>query len=187
MASAKKLQEQGVAAFRKEDYAAALEKFNEALAATTDDPTLTAQIYNDIGVTQKQLEDFPAAHAALDEAWNRFVELNDKKGQAQTLGNRAAVLEDEELLEEAVETYKQSATMLEEIGESEMAMYVWQSVSRLRMGQKQYIAAIGAYEEGVENMPESSFKRKVLQRLLRLPGNMLGGSFGGSTESEEDE
>jgi tetratricopeptide (TPR) repeat protein len=184
--TAKKLQEQGVAAFRKENYEAALAKFNEALVAAADDPKLTAEIYNDIGVTQKQLEDFPAAHAALDEAWNRFTELDDKKGQAQTLGNRATVLEDEELLEEAVETYKQSATLLEEIGENEMAMYVWQAVSRLRMGQKQYIAAIGAYEEGVENMPKGSFKRKILQQLMKLPGNMLGGSFRGSSEPEDD-
>lgn len=185
--TAKKLQEQGVAAFRKEDYEVALAKFNEALSAAADDPKLTAEIYNDIGVTQKQLEDFPAAHAALDEAWNRFSELDDKKGQAQTLGNRAAVLEDEALPEEAVEAYKQSATMFEEIGESEMAMYVWQAVSRLRMGQKQYIAAIGAYEEGVENMPKGSFKRKVLQQLMKLPGNMLGGSFTSNAEPEEDE
>lgn len=185
--TAKKLQEQGVAAFRKEDYEAALDKFNESLSAATDDPKLTAEIYNDIGVTQKQLEDFTAAHEALDEAWNRFTGLDDKKGQAQTLGNRAAVLEDEGLLEEAVETYKQSATMLEEVGESEMAMYVWQAVSRLRMEQKQYIAAIGAYEEGVENMPEGSFKRRVLQQLLKLPGNMLGGSVKSSPEPEEDE
>jgi hypothetical protein len=97
------------------------------------------------------------------------------------------VLEDEGALEEAIETYKQSATMLEEVGESEMAMYVWQAVSRLRMEQKQYIAAIGAYEEGVENMPEGSFKKKVLQQLLKLPGNMLGGSGKGSVEPEEDE
>jgi len=185
--TAKQLQEQGVAAFRKENYEAALAKFNEALLAAGDDPKLTAEIYNDIGVTQKQLEDFPAAHAALDEAWDRFIELDNKKGQAQTLGNRAAVLEDEELLEEAVETYKQSAAMLEEIGESEMAMYVWQAVSRLRMEQKQYIAAIGAYEEGIDNMPEGSFKRKVLQQLLKLPGNMLGGSVKSSSEPEDDE
>lgn len=183
--TAKILQEQGVAAFRKEDYEAALAKFNEALSAATDDPQLTAQIYNDIGVTQKQLEDFPAAHAALDEAWNRFVELDDKKGQAQTLGNRAAVLEDEELLEEAVETYKQSATLLEEIGESEMAMYVWQAISRLRMKQGQYIAAIGAYEEGVENMPEKSLKRKFLRQILKMPGSLLGG--GGQDRGPEQE
>jgi tetratricopeptide (TPR) repeat protein len=185
--TAKKLQEQGVAAFRKENYEAALDKFNEALSAAGDDAKLAAEIYNDIGVTQKQLEDYPAAHEALDEAWDRFTALDDKKGQAQTLGNRAAVLEDEESFEEAVETYKQSATMLEEVGESEMAMYVWQAVSRLRMEQKQYIAAIGAYEEGVENMPEGSFKRKILQQLLKLPGNMLGGSSKASAASEDDE
>ena len=185
--TAKKLQEEGVAAFRKGNYQAALAKFNEALPEAAGDPKLTAEIYNDIGVTRKQQEDFPAAHAALDQAWDRFVELADKKGQAQTLGNRAAVLEDEGSLEEAVETYKQSAAMFEEIGENEMAMYVWQAISRLRMDQKQYIAAIGAYEEGVDNMPESSFKKKVLRQLLKLPGSMLGGPGQSSTEPDDDD
>ena len=48
----------------------------------------------------------------------RFIELESTKGQAQALGNRASVYEAEGRLEEAVETYKESATMLEEIGES---------------------------------------------------------------------
>jgi hypothetical protein len=55
------------------------------------------------------------------------------------------------------------------------------------MEQKQYIAAIGAYEEGIENMPEGSFKRKILQQLMKLPGNMLGGSFASNAEPEEEE
>ena len=75
--------------------------------------------------------------------------------------------------------------MLEEVGESEMAMYVWQAVSRLRTKQGQYIAAIGAYEEGIENMPEGSLKRKVLRQILKLPGSMLGLS-GPSDKSEQD-
>lgn len=185
--TAKKLQEQGVAAFRKGNYQAALDTFNEALALAGDDAKLTAEIYNDIGVTQKQLKDFAAAHAALNEAWNRFTNLGDENGRAKTLGNRAAVLEDEGLLDEAVETYKQAAAMLEETGESEMAMYVWQAISRLRMEQKQYIAAIGAYEEGVENMPEGSFKKKILQQLLKLPGNMIGGGGRGGANPEEED
>ncbi len=185
--TAKKLHEQGVSLFRQEKYQAALEKFNEALAAAGDDTQRAAEIYNDVGVVQKQLEDFPAAHQALDEAWRRFVDLDHKKGQAQTLGNRASVYEAEEKQEEAVETYKESATMFEELGESQMAMYVWQAVSRLRMNQKQYIAAIGAYEEGIQNMPEGSFKKKVMQQLLKLPGNMLGGTFGTSTDKSDEE
>jgi hypothetical protein len=64
--------------------------------------------------------------------------------------------------------------LLEEIGESEMAMYVWQAVSRLRTRQGQYIAAIGAYEEGIQNMPKDSLKRKVLQKIMKLPGSVLG-------------
>lgn len=185
--TAKKYQEQGVALFRKGDYEAALDKFNEALDSAADDAKQSAEIYNDLGVTYKQLEDFPAAHEALDKAWDGFTELADEKGQAQTLGNRAAVYEAEGLLNEAIETYKESATMLEEVGESEMAMYVWQAVSRLRMEQKQYIAAIGAYEEGVDNMPEGSFKKKMLQQLLKLPGNMIGGSGKSGNEPDVDE
>lgn len=179
--TSKKLHEQGVALFRQEKYEAALQKLTEALQATASQSQQAAEVYNDLGVIHKQLEDFPAAYQALDQAMNLFTQLHNKKGQAQTLGNRASVYEAEGLTEEAVETYKQSAAMLEELGESDMAMYVWQAVSRIRTKQGQYIAAIGAYEEGIENMPKGSFKRKVLQQLLKLPGGMLG-----STGKSED-
>lgn len=172
--SAKKLQEQGVALFRQGKFEAAAEKLNEALQNAVDQPQQSAEIYNDLGVTYKQLANYPAAHQALDEAMTRFTQLQEKKGQAQTLGNRASVFEAEGRLDEAVEIYKQSAAMLEEVGESEMAMYVWQAISRLRTKQGQYIAAIGAYEEGIENMPEGSLKRKVLQKIMKLPGSVLG-------------
>ena len=185
--SAKKLHEEGVSLFRKGKLEAALEKLGEALQVAEGATRQTAEIYNDMGVIQKQLENYPAAHQALDEAMARFTELEDRPGQAQNLGNRAAVFEAEGQLEEAIEYYKQSATMLEEVGENEMAMYVWQAVSKLRMKQGQYIAAIGAYEEGIENMPESSFKRKVLQQILKVPGSMFGGLGGGKDKSDQDE
>ena len=183
--SSKQLQEQGVALFHKGKFEAALQKFNEALEAAADQAKQTAEIYNDMGVTHRQLADYAAAHQALDEAMTLFTQLQDKKGEAQTLGNRASVYEAEGRLDEAVDTYKKSAAMLEEVGESEMAMYVWQAVSRLRTKQGQYIAAIGAYEEGIENMPEGSLKRKVLRQILKLPGSMLGLS-GPSDKSEQD-
>jgi tetratricopeptide (TPR) repeat protein len=183
--SSRKLHKEGTALFRKRDYETALQKFKEALPDAADDVKHAAEIYNDIGVTHKELEDYPAAYAALDEAMTRFTALDDRKGQAHTLGNRASVYEAEGLSDDAIEAYKKSATMLEELGENEMAMYVWQAVSRLRMQQGKYIAAIGAYEEGVENMPKSSFKRKILKQILKMPGSMLGGA-GKSSESDQD-
>ena len=182
----RKLHEEGVALFRKGQPEAALAKFQEALSHATNDPHHTAEIYNDLGATYKELKQYEAAYEALDESSKSFIELDDKKGQAQALGNLASVLEAEGLLEEAVDAYKQSATMLEDMGQGELAMYVWQAVSRLRMKQKQYIAAIGAYEEGVENMPEGSIKKKILGRLLRMPGSFMGG-LGGAAQDEEDE
>jgi tetratricopeptide (TPR) repeat protein len=180
-----KLHQQGIDLFRQGKYQAALDKLNEALRETGDDARSAAEIYNDIGVTYKQLEDYAAAHQALDEAQRRFDELADQKGQAQTLGNRAVVYEAEGLAEQAVETYKQSATLFESLGENEMAMYVWQAISRLRMNQKQYVAAIGAYEEGIENLPDTSLKKKILQQILKIPGGMLGGPGKGSQRGQD--
>lgn len=84
--SAKKLQEQGVALFRKGKFEAALEKFNEALQAAVDQPQQAAEIYNDLGVTYKQLTNYPAAYQALDEAMTRFTQLQEKKGPGADSG-----------------------------------------------------------------------------------------------------
>lgn len=183
-----KLHQEGVELFRKGKIEEALDRLNQALAAAADNSLHAAEIYNDLGVVHRELEDYPAAHQALDEANARFAALDNQKGLAQVLGNRAAVFEAEGQLEKAVDAYKESASMLEELGESEMAMYVWQAVSRLRTKQGQYIAAIGAYEEGVSKMPKSSFKRKVLEKILKAPASLLGGSTaGGKSDDDNDD
>jgi len=183
---AEKYHQEGVELFRAGHYEEAVERLQLALE-NENDVHSQAEIYNDLGVVHKELEDLASATHAFDEAMNRFVELADKKGQGQTLGNRAAAQQAAGDPEQAVETYKQAAALLEEAGENEMAMYVWQAISRLRMQQKQYIAAIGAYEEGVENMPQHSIKRKIMQQLLKVPGNMLGGKFKSDQPDKDDE
>ncbi|RME97913.1 MAG: tetratricopeptide repeat protein [Chloroflexi bacterium] len=170
------LHQQGVDLFRQDNPEAALEKLKAALEIAPEGSAKAAEICNDLGVVYRELEDYESAHQSLDKAMSLFTQLDNAKGQAQTLGNRAALLESQDKLEEAVEMYKKSAAMFEDLGENDMAMYVWQAVSRLRTGQGQYIAAIGAYEEGVSNMPKGSFKRKILEKILKAPGAFLGGA-----------
>jgi tetratricopeptide (TPR) repeat protein len=184
MSDAKNLHEAGVALFREGEPEAALEKLTAALTEAVENPRKQAEIYNDIGVVQRDLEAYAAAHLALDQAMELYTTLNDQKGQAQTWGNRGAVLEDEERYEEAVAAYKQSARMLEAVGENSMAMYVWQAISRLRANQGEYLAAIGAYEEGVDNMPDNSLKKKVLKTILQAPTGFLGGGGGGAASPD---
>ncbi len=175
MSSTKELHQAGISQFRQGNMEAALEKLQQALQSAPENSRPQAEVYNDLGVVYRELKDFDAAFDALDEAMAIFNELGDAKGQAQALGNLGALLEAEEDYDAAVNSYKQSAKLLEELGESEMAMYVWQAISRLRTRQGQYVAAIGAYEEGVENMPKG-FKRSALEKLLKMPGKLLGGT-----------
>ena len=100
---ADKLHKDGIKLFRREKPEAAIEKFTQALEATDGDARKSAEIYNDIGVAYRDMKDYPAAYNALDEAMSRFTELGDKKGQAQTLGNRGAVLQAQGEMEKAVE------------------------------------------------------------------------------------
>lgn len=181
--TAKKLHEDGVKLFRRGQLEEALQKFQEAVTHADETSRQRAEIYNDMGVVQTQLEDYEAAYEALDEALDRFTALQDKKGQGQTLGNLGATLQAEGDLEEAVQTYKMAATLLEEVGENDMAMYSWQAVSKIRMKQGQYIAAIGAYEEGIENMPKNSFKRKIMRQILKAPNSFLGS--GGQDQAKD--
>jgi tetratricopeptide (TPR) repeat protein len=187
MSQTKQLHEAGVALFRKGEPEAALAKLQAALQMAEDSPRQQAEIYNDIGVVQRDLEDYAAAHHALDQALALFTTLGDQKGRAQTWGNRGAVLEGEAQYEEAVVAYKQAAQMLEAVGENNMAMYVWQAISRLRASQGEYLAAIGAYEEGVENLPDSSLKKKVLKTILQAPTSFLGGGGGRSPQQDDED
>jgi hypothetical protein len=43
------------------------------------------------------------------------------------------------------------------------------------MNQGQWLSAIAAYEEGIENMPDRSLKRGLLKRILSLPGGLMRG------------
>jgi hypothetical protein len=43
------------------------------------------------------------------------------------------------------------------------------------MKQGQWLPAIAAYEEGIENLPDRSLKKGLLKRILRLPGGLLRG------------
>ncbi|MCB0209067.1 MAG: tetratricopeptide repeat protein [Anaerolineae bacterium] len=183
--TAKKLHEDGVTLFRRGQLEEAFQKLQEALQNADEDSRQKAEIYNDLGVIHTQREDYEAAYEALNEAMERFTDADDRKGQGQTLGNLAATLQAEGDLERAVESYKMAATYLEEAGENNMAMYVWQAISKIRMKQGQYIAAIGAYEEGIEKMPQNSFKRKIMRQILKAPNSLLGG--GGSTDEADDD
>ena len=177
MADLAKLHALGITHFRAGRFEDAAQALAEAYAAAeaAGDRQRAAEILNDMGVTRRELAEWVQAEAALDKAYLILVELGNVKGKAQVIGNLGSVYEGQERYEEAVDAYKQSATMFEQVGDSDSAMYAWQALSRLRLKQGQWLPAIAAYEEGIENLPDRSLKKGLLKRILRLPGGMLRG------------
>jgi tetratricopeptide (TPR) repeat protein len=176
MSNSKKLQKEGVNAFHGGDYETAMSKFEAAYAAAQEEGNAQRQteILNDLGVIRKQTGNLEGAFEALEMALEQYQERGDKKGEAQVLGNLGMVEEAAEQYEDAVQSYLDSAALFEELGEHELAMYSWQALSRLRLRQKEWIAAIAAYEEGISHLPDRSMKKKMLEKLLKLPTKMMG-------------
>ncbi|PWH13642.1 MAG: hypothetical protein DDG58_13660 [Ardenticatenia bacterium] len=174
----KKLHVEGIQHYRAKRYAVAVQSFEAACRAAEQagERHHLAEVLNDLGVAWRELGEWDAAQRALEAAYTLFGELQDTRGQAQALGNLASVHEGRGDYAAAAEAYRESAQMFEALGESELAMYTRQALSRLHLEHKQWLTAIAAYEEGIEAMPDRSLKKKVLQQLMQLPGRwLLGG------------
>jgi tetratricopeptide (TPR) repeat protein len=172
-----KLHALGITHYRAGRFRDAAQAFGDALAAAeaSGDRARAAEILNDLGVTRRELAEWVQAEAALEKAYVIFAELGNVQGKAQVMGNMGSVFEGQERYEDAVEAYKESARMFEQIKDGDSAMYAWQALSRLRMKQGEWLPAIAAYEEGIENLPDRSLKKGLLKRILRLPGGLLRG------------
>jgi len=176
MKNLEKLQKEGVDAFRAGNFELAEEKFLALIDAATaeNNPAKVAEAHNDLGVVRKQLGDIDGALIALDFALDYYQSVDDARGEAQVLGNFGMVEEAAGKIEDAIQSYLDSAAIFEELGDSEMAMYSWQALSRLRLKNKDWINAIAAYEEGIAHLPDNSIKKKIVQTLLKTPGAFLG-------------
>ncbi len=175
MTNLDKLHKAGIKAFRAENYELAQEKFLALIEVATieNDLAKVAEANNDLGVVRKQLGDIDGALEALHAALKYYQDIDDERGEAQVLGNFGMVEEAAEKYEDAIQSYLDSATIFEELGDSEMAMYSWQALSKLRLKNKEWIAAISAYEAGIAHLPDSSFKKKLVQTLLKTPSKFF--------------
>lgn len=176
MDSSESLQKQGIEAFRIGDYEEARTYFQAALksAKAEGDRKKEAEALNDLGVIRKELDDLDGAFEALQTALDIYGDLEDDRGEAITLGNLGKVEEAAGKNEDAIQSYIEAAAIFEELGETDLAMYCWQALSRLKINQRDWIGAISAYEEGIAHLPNSSVKKKIMQNLLKLPTKFVG-------------
>ncbi len=175
MKKSEERQKKGIEAFKVGDYQEAKGHFEDALEAATaeNDRKKMAEALNDLGVVYRELDDIDNALKVLEQALQHYQEMDDERGEAITLGNLGKVEESAGKFEDAVQSYLDSAAIFEELGETEMAMFCWQALSRLKLHQKDWLGAITAYEEGIAHLPDKSIKKKILQKVLKAPYRFL--------------
>jgi tetratricopeptide (TPR) repeat protein len=167
----------GVQLFRTGEYEEAVAALQTAqqLYQEEGDRQAVAEVLNDLGVVYRMKGDLPAAMQSLSQARELFAELGARKFEAQALGNLGNLHEAGKEMERAAALYKEAAALFQEAAEPQLAFETWRALSRLRLGQGQWLAALVAYDTALSCLPHPSLGQRLLRWLLRLPLKLAGG------------
>jgi tetratricopeptide (TPR) repeat protein len=171
------LADQGKQAYRTGRYVEAGRYYHAAAEACRDagKPLEAAENLNNSGVAYLQGGETAAALAEIQDTPAAFAALGDTRRQAMALGNLGAALEACGRLDEAAECYRQSAQMLYQAGEQELALHAVQSLSALQLRTGKQLQALATMQAGVEKLEKPSPKHRLLKSLLRIPFETMQG------------
>jgi tetratricopeptide (TPR) repeat protein len=89
------------------------------------------------------------------------------------LANQAAALEGLGQLEAALERYTRAAEFLKQVGENEMRALVLKNISTLQLRTGKQLQALASMDAALDNQKRLSWRERMLQKLLRVPLDML--------------
>lgn len=177
MPIANELKNQGLEHYRAgrfEDAIAAFALAQQAFLAESD-VKQAAESANDRGVAARQAARFDEAEAAFTDARRLFAESGDQTAQGQVVGNLGALAESRNQNDQAASLYKEAIALFEAAGAADLEAETWRALSRLRMKQGQWFAALGAYDAGLTGVKHLTPTQRILRRLLKTSNRLLGG------------
>jgi len=134
-----------------------------------------AETANDRGVAARQAAHFEVAEGAFTEARRLFDESGDRLSQGQVIGNLGALSESRNQNEQAAAFYKEAIVLFDEVGATDLSGETWRALSRLRMKQGKWLAALGAYDAGLQDVKHPTPTQRLLRRLMRVSRRLMGG------------
>jgi tetratricopeptide (TPR) repeat protein len=165
------LAEEGQAEYNKGEYLSAARLYKAAADGLLwmGDELSAAEMANNSSVAFLKGGDANSALDAVNGTDKIFALKGDFKLQAMAIGNRAAVLEEMNQLDEAIISYEQSAELFNQIGEYEMRAYVCQAISSLLMKRGRYLEAYATMRAGVMGVKEPNLTQRLLKSLMDVP------------------
>lgn len=122
-AEAERLHREGIGQFDAEEFAAALQKFQQALAIYKEigDKAATGRTLNNIGMVYERLQQPDRAIASLQQALTINRKVGNTKGEWRTLFNIGQVYENRGYINQAQDTYRQVLAVSQASGDSAAA------------------------------------------------------------------
>jgi tetratricopeptide (TPR) repeat protein len=164
------------AAYRRGRWDAAALAFSRARQAYLErgQALKAAEAANNLSVTLLQAGKPEQALEAVRGTPEAFLSASETRLAAQAYGNLGAALEACGRLNEAEAAYRRSIDLLDESGDVQGRAMCLQSLSRVLLRQGKPIEALGSMQSGLEAEARPSLTKRLLRRLLRLPGRVLG-------------
>jgi tetratricopeptide (TPR) repeat protein len=134
-----------------------------------------AESANDRGVAARQAALFDEAEAAFSQARQLFEQVGDRKSQGMVVGNLGALAESRNQNEQAAALYKEAIALFEEASAAELSGQTWRALSRLRMKQGKWFAALGAYDASLDGVQHPTITQRALRSLLKTSRRLTGG------------
>ena len=170
------LKDQGLALFRKEQFAAAAEHFAQAADAyaALGETVAAAEARNNLAVVRLAQQDWAGALAAVTGTPEVFAAANDRLRQAQAIANLANAHDGAGHVDPAGEYYEQAIEMFTELGETETRAACWKAQAGIQLKQDKRLQAMASMKAGLQLAPKLSPREKTLKGLLDQAFRMMG-------------
>ncbi len=132
-----------------------------------------AEMANNRSVALLQAGDAQGALAAAEGTDAVFAQAGDVRRQALAAGNQAAALEKLNRLDEALQRYRQSADLLQQVGDTENRAAVLKSISALQIRTGHQLEALASMDAALTNQKKLGLQERFLKKLLDVPMRML--------------
>lgn len=170
-----KLSREGSAAYQGGRFPEAAQLFEQAARGydAAWQKASAAEARNNASVAFLKAGDAAQALRTVQGTAEIFAAEKDIRRQGIAFANLASALEGLGKLDDALASYEQSSDLLRQTGEQEMRAVVLKSISALQIRTGRQFQALASMDSALENQKHLSLREKLLQKLLRVPLDML--------------
>ncbi len=165
---AKQIKDEGLKLYREGRYEDAAAKFAEAQPAFMAEGNAkeAAECANNRGVCWRQAAKFDEATAAFEEARAAFQGSNDLMGEAQVLGNLAALADSRDDGKQALDLYQQAVEIFEKLNAQDYVKDTYTAISKLKLKQRDFMGAIASFDAGLEQLDNPNLVERMARKIL---------------------